>query len=382
MFGFKIKEASAVLTGGFAIFAMFFGAGNLIFPLLSGKLNTSAFLPAFSGLALTGIFVPLLGLIATLLYNGNYKDFFDRFGKVPAFVLIFFLLLLMGPFGALPRCLTVAFGSFSVLIPNASLMLFSMVMTGIIFLLCLNKNQVVPLIGSILGPAKIISVGLILLFGLLFATTPEISTVSSLVAFEDGFSKGYQMMDLLASFFFATVIVRHFQVNFSKEGKTSAFWLSLYAILIGSGLLFLIYFALIYLGATFANALGQNAPEQFLSIIAYLTLGNFGGRVVSVAIILSCLTTIVALTTVFTDYIYEHIVKGRLQRLYCLGLTCVVTFSMSNLGFSGIVSFLDPILTYLYPLLIALTLINIGTWIWRNSRTLKTSKSKNEVYLG
>ena len=188
-------------------------------------------------------------------------------------------------------------------------------------------------------------------------------------------------MDLLASFFFATVIVRHFQVSFSKEGKTSAFWLSLYAILIGSGLIFIMYMALIYLGATFASALGQNAPEQFLSIIAYLTLGNFGGHIVSIAIILSCLTTVVALTTVFTDYLFEHIFKGHLKRLYCLGLTCLVTFFMSNLGFSGIVSFLSPILSYLYPLLIALTLYNIAMWVWRKTRAPKTLKAKNGLSL-
>lgn len=353
--------------GGFAIFAMFFGAGNLIFPLEAGKMATGSFFSAFSGLALTGILVPLLGLVATLLYNGNYQDFFDRFGKIPAFLLILFLLLLMGPFGALPRCLTVAFGSFSMLLPAFPLMGFSFLMTSVVFLLCLNENQVVPLMGAILAPAKIISVGLILLFGLLFATTPETGTMAASAAFEDGISKGYQMMDLLASFFFATVIVRHFQISFASEEKSSTFWLSLYAILIGSGLLFTIYFALIYLGATFASDLGQNAPEQFLSVIAFLTLGNFGGNLVSVAIILSCLTTVVALTTVFSDYLYEHIFKKRLKRLYCLILTCIVTFFMSNLGFSGIVSFLDPILSYLYPLLIGLTLLNITTWMWRQS---------------
>ncbi|MBX9620484.1 MAG: branched-chain amino acid transport system II carrier protein [Alphaproteobacteria bacterium] len=374
-----MKKVMGVLTGGFAIFAMFFGAGNLIFPLEAGKLATSSFFPAFSGLALTGILVPLLGLIATLIYNGNYQDFFDRFGKIPAFLLILFLLLLMGPFGALPRCLTVAFGSFSMLFPDFPLMGFSFIMTGAVFLLCLNENQVVPLMGAILAPAKIISVGLILLFGLLFATTPETGTIATSAAFEDGISKGYQMMDLLASFFFATVIVRHFQVNFNVETNGSPFWLSLYAILIGSGLLLIIYFALIYLGATFANDLDQNAPEQFLSVIAYLTLGNFGGNLVSVAIILSCLTTVIALTTVFSDYLFEHIFKKRLQRLYCLILTCIVTFCMSNLGFRGIVSLLTPILSYLYPLLIGLTLLNITTWAWRQTRFAKSQVTKNEI---
>lgn len=363
----RLKEVFAVIMGGFAVFAMFFGAGNLVFPLLAGKIANSIFLSAFAGLSLTGILVPLLGLVGILLYNGSYQDFFERFGKVTAFILILFMLLLMGPFGALPRCITVAFGSFSTIDPTFPLSGFSLIISGIAFLLCMNENQVVPLLGALLAPAKILSVGFILLFGLLFATAPQHSFMPHHEAFQEGAFKGYQMMDLIAAFFFATVIARHFKLKFSSndENQNHSFNLSLYAIFLGSTLLLIVYFALVYLGATFSEELGKNAPEQFLSVIAYLTLGNFGGRVVTVAIILSCLTTIVALTTVFTDFLYEQIFKKRLQRTACLGLTIFGTFLMSNLGFSGIMAFLSPILFYLYPLLILLTVVNIAGWIWR-----------------
>jgi len=367
LFNVRLKEVFAVIMGGFAVFAMFFGAGNLVFPLLAGKIANSVFLPTFAGLSLTGILVPLLGLVGILLYNGSYQVFFERFGKVTAFTLIFLMLLLMGPFGALPRCITVAFGSFSTIDPMFPLSGFSLIISGIVFLLCLNENQVVPLLGALLAPAKILSVGFILFFGLLFATAPQHTLMPPSEAFQEGAFKGYQMMDLIAAFFFATVIARHFKLKFRVNDKNHdhSFHLSLYAILLGSGLLLIVYFALVYLGATFSEELGKNAPEQFLSVIAYLTLGNIGGRIVTVAIILSCLTTIVALTTVFTDFLYEQIFKQRLQRIACLGLTIFGTFLMSNLGFSGIMAFLTPILFYLYPLLILLTVINIANWIWR-----------------
>ncbi len=178
-------------------------------------------------------------------------------------------------------------------------------------------------------------------------------------------------MDLIAAFFFATVIARHFKLKFSakEENKQLSFNLSLYAILLGSGLLLIIYFALVYLGGTFSEDLSRYAPEQFLSVIAYLTLGNLGGHIVTVAIILSCLTTIVALTTVFTDFLYEQIFKKRLQRTACLALTVFGSFLISNLVFSGIMAFLTPILFYLYPLLILLTVINIVRWFWRKQAT-------------
>ncbi|MBS0271930.1 MAG: branched-chain amino acid transport system II carrier protein [Proteobacteria bacterium] len=371
------KELLAIVTGGFAVFAMFFGAGNLVFPLLAGKNATSAFLPAFAGLTLTGILVPFLGLVGILLYNGNYQNFFERFGKVTAFTLIFLMLLLLGPFGALPRCITVAFGSFSILAPHFHLSGFSFVMSCIVFLLCINQNQVIPLLGAILAPAKILSVGFILIFGLLYAQSPALSLLSPVDVFQDGSFKGYQMMDLIASFFFATVVARHFKLKFSKdeEDNTLSFNLSLYAILLGSSLLLIVYLALVYLGATFAEALSQHAPEQFLSIIAYLTLGNFGGRIVTIAIILSCLTTVVALTTVFTDYLYEQIFKNTLPRFICLFMTVLTTFLMSNLGFNGIVAFLAPILYYLYPLLILLTMINLVSWVWKRRKVEKSQLS-------
>jgi len=365
----NLKKFSSIITGGFAVFAMFFGAGNLVFPLLAGKAATSAFFPSFIGLCITGILVPFLGLIGILLYNGCYQEFFERFGKKTAFILIFSMLLLLGPFGVLPRCITVAYGSFSILAPDFSLSSFSLVMSGLVFLLCMNQNQVVPLLGAILAPAKILSVGFILFFGLLFADSPQLSLVTSHDALQDGALKGYQMMDLIAAFFFASVIARHFKRKFSEgENHSLSFNLSLFAIFLGSGLLLIVYLALVYLGATFSESLSKNAPEQFLSIIAYLTLGASAGRIVTIAIILSCLTTIVALTTVFTDFLHEQILKKHFNRLICLTMTIVGTFLMSNLGFNGIASFLSPILFYLYPLLILLTVINIVNWVWKKKK--------------
>ncbi len=373
------QEIFSVLTGGFAVFAMFFGSGNLVFPLLVGKIAEGSFLPAFIGLSLTGILVPVMGLVGILLYNGNYQEFFERYGKVIAFSLIALMLLILGPFGVLPRCITVAYGSFSVLNSEFPLTLFSLIMTGVVYLLCLNQNQVVPLMGAVLAPAKILSVGFILFFGLLYAESPQISSLSTADVFQDGALKGYQMMDLIAGFFFASVIARHFKER-GKENDTchrKTFSLALSAILLGAGILFSVYLVLSYLGATFAHELKAHAPEQYLSAIAHFTLGGFGGKAVTIAIILSCLTTIVALTTVFTDFLHQHLTRKKIPFAACLALTSVATFFMSNLGFSGIAAFLQPILFYLYPLLIALTIVNIIWWCVQYKKQTHTAVSKN-----
>lgn len=376
---FTRKELFSILTGGFAVFAMFFGSGNLVFPLMVGKIAEGSFFPAFIGLSLTGIFVPVMGLVGILLYNGDYQEFFERYGKIIAFSLIAFMLLILGPFGVLPRCITVAFGSFSVLNSEFPLVLFSLIMAGTVYLLCLNQNQVVPLMGAILAPAKIFSVGFILIFGLFYAHAPHASSLPTIEVFQDGALKGYQMMDLIAGFFFASVIARHFKEK-GKENDTSrhkTFSLALSAILLGAGILFTVYLVLSYLGATFANDLNAHAPEQYLSAIAHFTLGDFGGQAVTVAIILSCLTTIVALTTVFTDFLHEHLTRRKLPYAICLALTTVATFLMSNLGFSGIAAFLQPILFYLYPLLIILTIVNIVWWYLQYKKHPQAAMSKN-----
>ena len=147
---FSLKQ---VFVAGFAMFAMFFGSGNLVFPLIIGKEATSEFHWGIVGFVITGVILPFLGLIAILLYRGNYMIFFARLTKPGAFLLSLFLLALIGPFGVIPRCITVSYGSFLTLFPETPLAIFSFIMCGIVFLLSARENKVVPLMGTIYASA-------------------------------------------------------------------------------------------------------------------------------------------------------------------------------------------------------------------------------------
>ena len=99
----RTQENKIIITTGLALFAMFFGAGNVLFPLHLGANAGQHILPTMWGFLLIGVGVPFLGLLATSLFNGSYHDFFGRLGKYPAFILTTFLMILIGPLVAIPR---------------------------------------------------------------------------------------------------------------------------------------------------------------------------------------------------------------------------------------------------------------------------------------
>ena len=367
---FSIKQ---VFVSGLAMFAMFFGSGNLVFPLMIGKESTSEFHWGITGFIITGVILPFLGLIAILLYRGNYMNFFARLTKPGAFLLALFLLSLMGPFGVIPRCITVSYGSFQTLFPETPLAIFSFVMCGIVYLLSVRENKVVPLMGTVLAPAKFIFVGLILIFGLIYAPEPQVSQLTDSQAFESGITLGYQTMEIVTSFLFVTVIMGYLVKDQTDTDSPVMFKTALSAIVIGGGLMSVVYIGMVILGATYATDL-TSQPEQYLATIAYLSLGQISGKVVTVAIVLSCLTTAIALATTFTDFVYEHVFQKRFARAHCLLMTILVSFVFSTFGFSGIAGYLAPILNAIYPLLIAYTLFNIGVWAWENRTQKKLSE--------
>ena len=120
---------------------MFFGAGNVVFPLAVGLQSQDANIFGILGLILTAVLVPFLGLIAAILFKGDYEAFFERLGKWPGFILIVLILALIGPFGALPRTITLSFATTRMFYPSLSLIFFSLVAHLLIFVLTVRKKS-------------------------------------------------------------------------------------------------------------------------------------------------------------------------------------------------------------------------------------------------
>src|SRR3990167_5283961 len=168
-----MKSKSLILSTGLAMFSMFFGSGNLVFPLLVGQMSEGHYLSATLGILLTGVLVPFLGILAMILFNGDSNAFFRRLGGPATFWFPLIALSLMGPFCVLARCITVAHGAFHLLSPTTPLWLFSLISCGFIFFLTIKKNKIVPVLGSILTPLLLASLAAIAFFALTKAGLPQ-----------------------------------------------------------------------------------------------------------------------------------------------------------------------------------------------------------------
>lgn len=350
-----MQQSKIIFIYGFAIFAMFFGSGNLVFPLQIGHMAGDSWFFGFLGLLLTGIFLPFMGLFVICLYQGNYFAFFNEAGKLASFVLPLFVLSLLGSFGVVPRCITVAFGSLNYLLPQLPLVGFSGLFCALTFLFCLNDKVMLKILGKWMSPILLITLILLISFASLKAPS-ELTHLTHHQAFNQGFITGYQTMDLFAAFFFSALIFNQIKVALPKASTRELIVFAIKPSIFGALLLAIIYFGFVFLGAHYASLLTGLQPERMLPSIATLALGRLGTFFMAIAMFFSCLTTSVALNNLFARYLTQ-ILKIKEENFYlALLATTSLAFAMSLLDFKGIASFLAPILKLAYPGIITLTL--------------------------
>lgn len=350
----KIKWLA--VSTGFALFSMFFGSGNLVFPITVGKESEGHYLLAALGIQLTGVVVPFLGVLGMMLYRGDLYSFFNCFGRKGTFLFSFLALALMGPFGVLARCLTVAHGALLLIWPEAPLLLTSFVLCVAIYGLAVNKNKVVSTLGAILTPLLLVAIAMIAFFGFTQGTFPELTSPHSWSAFKNGFFQGYQTMDLLAAFFFSQFVIQHLQKQ--SESHEGHFFK---ASLIGATILSAVYFSLVLLGWIYSPFLTETPPQEMLGMIALKSLGPMAAPFVCLAVLFACLTTAIVLASLFADFLRHEVAQEKIGRKQALITTLAIGFIVSTFDFAGISRFLGPVLEAVYPALITLTIVNIAS---------------------
>ena len=362
----KPTPKTGLIATGLAMFSMFFGAGNIVFPLDLGLYAQSQNLFAILGMLITAVGVPFVGLISITLFNGNYKQFFERIGVVPGFILMTAIMGLIGPFGAIPRCITLSFATMSVYLPNLSLPLFSIVSCVLIYLLTFRKTNIVDILGYFLTPFLIFSLIVIIIKGLMTGPAIPESSHSFLDIFSKGLLEGYQTMDLLGAFFFSSIVLNCLESDADainpNEHKNyrKMIMLTLKASVIGVVLLSLTYIGFSYTAAIHSESLAGIPKDELLAKIAILILGPYAGIIACVAAALACLTTAIALAAVFAEFVHNDVTQGKVNYNTAIILTLIVSFFVSTLHFTGIAQFLTPILQISYPALILLSILNIA----------------------
>lgn len=348
---------------GLALFSMFFGSGNLIFPLAVGQYAQEQYLPATLGFCITAVLIPFMGVIAMVMYHGNYRKFFGVFGKTIGFIVTFMLLIFWIPMGSGPRCITLSYGAVKHYIGDTPLWLFSLAYSGLVFAITYRKNRIIDILGRFLTPALLGILAVVFAIGLYNSTGFSPTEHTALQAFGEGLAEGYNTQDLIAAFFFSATIIgilTHKGESDSVKDDRPALRLALKSSVIGVTILGVVYLGLLYLGAAHASVLEGLSKDLLLPALVRMLLGDQLGFFATLAIALACLTTSVALALVFTDFLRFRVFRDNLGHSFSLALTCMITYSMSLIGFAGISAILSTAMEYMYPFLIVMIICNCG----------------------
>jgi LIVCS family branched-chain amino acid:cation transporter len=353
-----------VFPTGLALFAMFFGAGNILFPLDIGSTSGQHTLLGGLGFLISGVGMPFLGLFAGVLYQGDYWRFFERIGKIPAFILVTLLMILIGPLIAIPRITSFVHSTLQPLLPEAlsNAYLFDLIYFAAIYLVISNKSRVVDIIGWVLAPIKVITFTLLIVVGLFFYETIIPTDKTAIDVFNQAFVRGYATMDLLAALFFCSVAYKNIQNKCLLENITSEKAIrkmTLYSCIIGAVLISLAYLGFVYVAAVHAQELQGIPSVEILAAISSLVLGKYGLLFVGICVTFACLTTAAALTEITIEYIHEVLLKERVSRGLCIAVLFITMYIIALTGFDNIMRLALPILTIIYPVLIVLCIVNI-----------------------
>lgn len=354
---------SYIIILGLMLFSLFFGAGNLIFPIMMGQEAGINVWEATAGFVITGVGLPLLAVIA-LGYSGK-SDLQSLASRVhPMFGLIFSIVLYLaiGPLFAIPRAGSVSFEiGIRPLLPESwstmGLFVFSIFFFGVAASFSLNSSKIVDIVGKYLTPIKITFILLLIVVAIFnplgsFQEPIERYTENS---FFNGFSEGYLTMDVLAAFVFGIIVINALRSKGVESGKVIMVS-TMKAGLIAAVLLAFFYSAMAYMGASSVAELGiLNNGGSVLSGIANVYFGSFGGIILSGVMIVACLTTSVGLISSCATYFNETFPKIS-YRSYVI-IFAVFSAAVANFGLSQLIAISVPVLTAIYPLAIVLLIL-------------------------
>lgn len=342
-----------ILIIGFALFAMFFGAGNLIFPPYLGHTIGSEYIIGMIGFIITGVGLPLLAIIACSKGDGTFETMASRIG--PKFAVFFatILFIAIGPMLGIPRTAATTYEiAINPIFPNMSPLLSMVIYFAINLFFVLKRSTVIDTIGKYLTPALILILAFIIIKGVIFPIGDVISTGATYV-FSNSLIEGYQTMDALAALLFATIVTS--TIASKGYGREHILPMTLKASIVAAVGLAFVYGGLTILGAHTTTLVSSDISKT--SLLLYISskiLGNIGTTIIGIAMSLACLTTSIGLLTAGSDF-FEKVSKGKLPYKVNAIIISFVSILIGALGVDKIIVISVPILNILYP--VAITLI-------------------------
>ncbi|UNL84505.1 branched-chain amino acid transport system II carrier protein [Priestia koreensis] len=357
------KELLAV---GLMLFALFFGAGNMIFPpALGQQAGTNTFV-GIGGFLLTGVGLPLLGIIAASRIKGDFSGVAKRVHPVFGLCFTFITYLTIGPFFGIPRTGTVAFqiGVTPFLNEAAKnsgtyLFIYTVIFFGITLWLAMNPSKIVDTVGKILTPLLL---GVLTLLVIKSLITPMGSFQPPQQAYANapffkGFLDGYLTMDAIAALVFGIVVITSIKDKGITDPKRIASTCMKAGVIAAVGLA-LVYISLAYIGASSVSSIGvQTNGGDILTNVAKVLFGPFGITILAIAITFACLTTSIGLLTACGEFLSKQI-RGLSYRVAIM-LISIFSLVVSNVGLTKLISISTPLLTFLYPIAIILIILSL-----------------------
>ena len=358
-----LKETIVVAS---TLFGMFFGAGNLIFPVHLGQMAGSNSWPAILGFCITAVSIPILAVAA--IGNTHSADLYELSSKVTGWYGLIFTTLLyltIGPFFAIPRCATVSFTTgLEPMLSESSIRLgqlfFTFVFFAVVMFFSLKPSGITIWIGKIINPIFLVFLGILVVVALLNPGAPvsQIEPVESYVsgAFFNGFLEGYGTMDAIAGLAFGIVIINVVRgLGIEKDNDVARETLK--AGIFTGILMALIYVLTIIMGAQSRGLfeLSDNGGIALTQISGHY-LGGFGMIILALTITFACLKTAIGLVTSCSE-MFIKIFPGKLSYRGWAILFTVFSFAVSNVGLTAIISYAIPFLMLLYPLVTVLIVL-------------------------
>ena len=352
------KRVTDSIVVGFALFAMFFGAGNVVFPPYIGMHAGEQWANGFLFYFIADIGLALVAMFA-ILHAGGADNITGRIGHVASKVLMCAVILCIGPMVAIPRTAAATLEmSVTPFFSGMSPVVFSIIFFAVILLLSIKQSAVIDIVGKILTPALLIGLLILIVKGFVSPIGDIVDTgVSASEVTVNGIKSGYQTMDVLAAMAFGIIILSSADEKGYTDSKSAAKMIGIAAALSGV-LLLIVYFGLTYLGATVSTVFPTDISRANLVIgIVELLLGKAGLIIFAIVIALACITTAVALVSSAASF-FAKLANDKISYGVFVVVICVSSAVISNLGLDMIIAIATPVLDIVYPPMLVLILLS------------------------
>lgn len=352
------KKITDIIICGFALFAIFFGAGNLIFPPYLGVISGNNWGIANIAFLLSDPLLPILGVIVTALLGGQATDLGKRVSKHFSIIIGAISIILIGPLFAVPRTGATTHEIFvQSFVPTAPQWITSLIFFGLTLYIAIHSHTVIDAIGKYLTPILLIIL-LLVFIAAVVQPNAGFQTTTSAGLFSQSFKEGYQTMDALGAALMAGVVISDLTRRGYTEQKEQ------HQMMFGVGIVSFILLALVYSSLTYAGATVSTVydstvqrPALLIGLIEQL-LGSFGKVAMGIAVSFACLTTSVGSITTCGHY-FSTLTNGKLEYKKIVVVSVVISFLLSLLGVDALLQLAVPVLSAIYPMVIALIFLSI-----------------------